>query len=53
MTVRLRPARDQDAPAVAAVWESAWRDGHLGYVPGELVALRTPESCRLGAAAMK
>lgn len=52
MTVRLRPARDQDAPAVAAVWESAWRDGHLGHVPGELVALRTPESFRLRAAAM-
>ncbi|WP_433796795.1 N-acetyltransferase family protein [Actinoplanes sp. CA-252034] len=52
MTVHLRPARDEDAPAVAAVWVSAWRDGHLGHVPDELVAVRTPESFRIRAAAM-
>jgi GNAT superfamily N-acetyltransferase len=52
MPVQLRPARDEDAPAVAAVWESAWRDGHLGHVPSELVDLRTPASFRVRAAAM-
>jgi GNAT superfamily N-acetyltransferase len=42
--VSLRPARPQDAPAVAAIWRDGWRDGHLGHVPDELVAVRTPES---------
>ncbi|GAA2657340.1 hypothetical protein GCM10009864_24530 [Streptomyces lunalinharesii] len=26
------------------MWRSGWRDGHLGHVPDELVAVRTPES---------
>jgi GNAT superfamily N-acetyltransferase len=46
----LRPGRTDDAAAVAAIWESGWRDGHLGNVPDELVALRTPESFRTRAA---
>lgn len=45
MTI-LRPARAGDEPAVAAVWERGWRDGHLGNVPDELVAARTPSSFR-------
>jgi transcriptional regulator GlxA family with amidase domain/GNAT superfamily N-acetyltransferase len=52
MAVELRPAREQDAAAVAAVWEPAWRDGHLGHVPAAVVALRTPETFRSRAAAM-
>jgi GNAT superfamily N-acetyltransferase len=48
--IQLRPARPADADAVAAVWSAAWRDGHLGHVSDELVALRTPDSFRLRAA---
>jgi ribosomal protein S18 acetylase RimI-like enzyme len=48
--VVLRPARPDDAPAVAEIWESGWRDGHLGNVPDALVAARTPESFRRRAA---
>ncbi|WP_350281216.1 GNAT family N-acetyltransferase [Kribbella sp. HUAS MG21] len=42
MTVR--PAVADDADAVAAIWYDGWRDGHLGHVPDELVAVRTKES---------
>lgn len=42
--VTLRPARPQDAPAVAEIWRSGWRDGHLGHVPDELLAARTDAS---------
>ncbi|MET9271262.1 GNAT family N-acetyltransferase [Kribbella sp. NPDC003557] len=42
MTVR--PAVAGDADAVAAIWYAGWRDGHLGHVPDELVAVRTEES---------
>jgi GNAT superfamily N-acetyltransferase len=48
----LRAARHEDAPAIAAIWESAWRDAHLGHVPDELVAIRTPESFRTRAAVL-
>ena len=47
----LRRATPADAAAVAVVWETGWRDGHLGNVPGALVAARTPESFRERAAA--
>lgn len=47
----LRPARPEDAAAVARIWESAWRDAHLGHVSDELVAMRTPESFAARAAA--
>jgi GNAT superfamily N-acetyltransferase len=40
----LRPATAADATAVAAIWAAGWRDGHLGHVPEELVAARTPSS---------
>jgi GNAT superfamily N-acetyltransferase len=50
MTLRLRDATPADALAVGRIWAAAWRDGHLGHVPDELVALRTPESF-LGRAA--
>jgi ribosomal protein S18 acetylase RimI-like enzyme len=42
--VTLRPARPEDAPAVAAIWRTGWRDGHLGHVPDELLAARTDAS---------
>ncbi|WP_433306782.1 GNAT family N-acetyltransferase [Actinoplanes sp. CA-030573] len=48
--VTLRRARAADAPAVASIWAAGWRDGHLGQVPEELVAARTPESFAARAA---
>ena len=50
-TVNLRPARPADSAAVATIWTDGWRDGHLGNVPAELVAERTPESFAARAAA--
>jgi GNAT superfamily N-acetyltransferase len=38
--VTLRPARPGDVPAVAAVWRTAWLDGHRGHVPDALVEAR-------------
>jgi GNAT superfamily N-acetyltransferase len=46
----IRPAEPGDAAAVAEIWHSGWRDGHLGHVPDELVRVRTDESFRLRAA---
>ncbi|MFD8303179.1 GNAT family N-acetyltransferase [Streptomyces sp. NPDC059690] len=46
----LRPATPADVPALAAIWRVGWRDGHLGHVPDELVAVRTPESFAARAA---
>jgi len=40
----VRPATPDDAAAVAAIWRDGWRDGHLGFVPDALVAVRTDES---------
>ena len=40
----LRPATPDDAPAVAEIWYHGFRDGHLGNVPDEFVAVRTEES---------
>lgn len=42
----LRPARDDDAAAIAAIWAAGWRDGHAGHVPRELLDIRTAESFR-------
>ena len=49
-TPELRPATAEDAESVAAIWHAGWRDGHLGNVPAELIAIRTPESFRTRAA---
>jgi GNAT superfamily N-acetyltransferase len=46
----IRPARAEDAEAVATIWCDGWGDGHLGHVPQALVAVRTPESFRSRAA---
>ena len=47
--VTLRPATDDDAPAIADIWRAGWADGHLGNVPDALVAIRTPESFSIRA----
>jgi GNAT superfamily N-acetyltransferase len=48
MTVRpgvtLRQATAKDAPRIAEIWHLGWRDGHLGFVPQELVAARHQDS---------
>lgn len=49
-TVTLRPARANDAPAIADIWYAGWRDGHLGNIPDELLTVRTDESFRVRAA---
>jgi GNAT superfamily N-acetyltransferase len=46
----LRPARADDADAIAEIWYAGWRDAHLGNVPEALVAVRTEESFRSRAA---
>lgn len=42
--VLIRPGTADDAAAVATIWHQGWRDGHLGFVPDELLSARTPES---------
>ena len=49
--ITIRPAVAGDAPAIAEIWESAWRDAHLGNVPDSLVEIRTAQSFRERAAA--
>jgi GNAT superfamily N-acetyltransferase len=46
----LRPATPGDTYRVAEIWCAGWRDGHLGGVPNELVAARTPDSFQRRAA---
>lgn len=50
MPVELRAATDNDAAAIATIWASGWRDGHLGKVPNELAALRTADTFQTRAA---
>jgi len=47
----LRRATPEDAPRIAEIWRVGWRDGHLGFVPEELVAARTDASFDTRAAA--
>lgn len=47
--VTLRPASLDDSKAVAEIWYQGWRDGHLGHVPDDLVAVRTQQSFGLRA----
>lgn len=42
--IELRPATPDDAPLIARIWYHGWRDGHLGHVADELVAVRTRDS---------
>lgn len=48
--VAIRPARDDDAAAVAEIWLGGWHDAHDGLVPQAIVDVRTPESFRTRAA---
>ncbi|MEU6145225.1 GNAT family N-acetyltransferase [Streptomyces sp. NPDC047081] len=48
--ITFRPADPADATAVAGIWRTGWRDGHLGHVPEELVVARTPETFAARAA---
>lgn len=50
MAVQMRPASPDDSGAVARIWWDGWRDGHLGHVPDELVAVRTENSFHARAA---
>ncbi len=43
-SVTLRKARPEDASQVAEIWRLGWQDGHLGFVPQELVEVRTEDS---------
>jgi GNAT superfamily N-acetyltransferase len=45
-TTRLRPATPSDTDAIASVWHTAWRDGHLGHVPEALLPERTLDEFR-------
>lgn len=47
--ITLRSATPEDAAEVAEVWWLGWRDGHLGFVPDELVRVRTEGSFRARA----
>ena len=47
----LRKARPEDASDVAEIWHLGWQDGHLGFVPQELVDVRTEDSFRARALA--
>ena len=48
-TVALRKASPEDANDVADIWHLGWRDGHLGFVPQQLVEARTEDSFRARA----
>jgi GNAT superfamily N-acetyltransferase len=47
--VTLRKATPEDASDVADIWHRGWQDGHLGFVPQELVESRTEDSFRVRA----
>ena len=47
--VTLRAARAEDAGDIAEIWHRGWQDGHLGFVPHELVDVRTEASFRTRA----
>lgn len=46
----LRPAEPGDSPAIAEIWRAGWHDGHAGFVPDVLAAVRTDESFSVRAA---
>lgn len=47
--VTLRGARADDADDIAEIWHLGWQDAHLGFVPPELVNVRTEASFRARA----
>lgn len=42
--MEIRPATVADAPRIAELWEAAWRDGHVGHIPDELLVHRQSDS---------
>jgi GNAT superfamily N-acetyltransferase len=46
----IRPAEPGDATSIAEIWHLGWRDGHLGFVPEELMHVRTEDSFQARAA---
>ncbi len=50
--MEIRPATAADAARIAQVWESAWRDGHVGHIPDELLVHRQSDSFETRTAAM-
>ena len=42
----LRPARDEDADAIAGIWHAAWHDAHRLHVPAAVAHERTAEHFR-------
>ena len=46
MTIRLRPARNDDLTALSTVWHDGWHDAHDGIVPAAWSAYRGRESFR-------
>ncbi len=42
--VAIRPAKGSDTGVIASIWESGWREVHLGYVPEALARARTRET---------
>jgi len=47
--VTLRTPRAADAGDIAEIWHLGWQDGHLGFVPQDLVDVRTEASFRTRA----
>jgi ribosomal protein S18 acetylase RimI-like enzyme len=47
--VTLRAALAVDAGDISEIWHRGWKDGHLGFVPQELVDVRTEASFRARA----
>ena len=45
----LRRGNVEDARDIAEIWHLGWRDAHLGFVPQELIEVRTEESFRARA----
>lgn len=50
--IDIRPASPVDTARIAEVWEAAWRDGHVGHIPDELLVHRRSESFISRSAAM-
>lgn len=44
--MNIRSATREDLEAIATLWHSGWRDGHLGHVPPELLKHRRLEDFR-------
>ena len=52
VVTEIRPARPDDAAAVAQIWYEGWQEAHRGRVPDALVEVRTRESFDTRAAAL-